>query len=137
MWSLLSIIPVIVGISVTFNVIKAMRKGREFKSRAVRVMGMVVDLKWSYVGSNQVAMPVFNYHTREGHPMQATETVGTNPPRFRPGRPVVVLYDPHEPYKAHLEGLQGAATLLQGVALVLGPLFALGGLLSLAATLLG
>ncbi|WP_238006093.1 DUF3592 domain-containing protein [Dactylosporangium sp. AC04546] len=131
------IIAVVVGIGATFNAVKDMRRRREFNSRAVRVSGVVVDLKWKHTsGAGRVAMPIFNYYTREGHPMQATETVGTNPPRFRPGHQVVVLYDSREPYRAHLEGMSWVATGTQVMAMILGPIFAVAGLVGLAVVLL-
>ncbi|MFB9178907.1 DUF3592 domain-containing protein [Dactylosporangium sucinum] len=137
MLTVFSIFAVVVGIGATFNAVKSLRQRRVFNSRAVRVSGVVVDLKWQHTsGAGRVAMPIFNYYTREGHPMQATETVGTNPPRFRPGHPVVVLYDPHEPYRAHLEGMSWVATGVQVMSMVLGPLFAVAGLVALAVILL-
>ncbi|MER7282082.1 DUF3592 domain-containing protein [Dactylosporangium sp. NPDC000244] len=136
MWLLISLGAVVIGTIVTVSGIKRIKSSRKFRARAVRVNGMVVDNMWRQVDGSDVAMPVYDYHTREGHPMRATEQVGTNPPRYRPGTPVVVLYDPAEPYRAQLEGMAGATNVLHGVFVVIGPLVAIVGVASLAINLM-
>ncbi|WP_433618576.1 DUF3592 domain-containing protein [Dactylosporangium sp. CA-139114] len=136
MWLLISLGVIVIGTSVTVSGIKRINSSRKFRARAVRVNGMVIDNAWRRVDGSDLAMPVFDYRTREGHPMRATEQVGTNPPRYRPGTPVVVLYDPAEPYRARLEGMAAATNLLNGVFVVVGPMAVIGGLITLAINLM-
>ncbi|GAA2577719.1 hypothetical protein GCM10010399_04350 [Dactylosporangium fulvum] len=126
-----------VGVTGIYSTTKEWKRGRRFRARAVRVPGVVVDLSWERGTSDgpHLGMPVFQYHTREGHPMQAKDPVGTNPPRFRPGMHVAVLYDPEEPYRAQLEGSIGLGKGMNVVGFLLSCLALVGGLTSLAGEL--
>jgi Protein of unknown function (DUF3592) len=122
----------LVGPLLTREGVRRFREAREFRTGAARVPGVVVDLHWetmparrdSAEGSpcRRVAMPIFRFHTLEGHPVVVTSPVGTNPPRHRPGGAVTVVYDPDDPSRARIEGALGDGSLLAACLIGVGVL---------------
>jgi len=60
--------------------------------------------------------PRFAFETPDGREMVVESSFGTNPPSFRPGQQVVVLFDPSEPKDARINTF----AQLWGVAIVFG-----------------
>lgn len=78
---------------------------RRFMARALRVPGVVVDLRVSRGGGggSRTYRPVFRFQTYEGQAIEAVSSTGSNPPSVRPGEQVGVLYDPANPRRARLD----------------------------------
>ena len=134
------VVMLLVGVAHVVKAVRSTGSDRRFRARAVRVPGVVVDVSWESVLTAtgvQLGMPVFQYHTREGRPMRATDPVGANPPRFRPGTPVAVLYDPKAPHVAKLEANLGTGKGLNMLSAVLGTAATIAGLIGLAVMLSG
>lgn len=47
--------------------------------------------------------PMFRFRTLEGQEVEVTENLMTNPPQFRVGQVIDVLYDPNNPQKARIK----------------------------------
>ncbi|MEV4141055.1 DUF3592 domain-containing protein [Dactylosporangium sp. NPDC049742] len=132
------VVMLLIGVVHLVKGVRSSGSDRRFLARAVRVPGVVVDVSWDFVPTAagvQLGMPVFQYHTREGRPMRATDPVGANPPRFRPGTPVAVLYDPKAPHVAKLEANLGTGKGLNMLSAIGGTAAAIAGLIGLVVML--
>ena len=47
--------------------------------------------------------PIFRFRTLEGQEIEAREKLRTNPPQFKAGQTIDVLYDPDNPQKARIK----------------------------------
>jgi hypothetical protein len=47
--------------------------------------------------------PVYRFRTLEGQEIEAGENLRTNPPQFKVGQTIDVLYDPDNPQKARIK----------------------------------
>ena len=110
---------------------------QSFAARALRAEGTVVDLahrtsttkvverRPSSVtySSSTVSHPVVWYRTAQGLEIQFTSTWGNQPPLYRKGDRVIVLYDPGSPEAAGIENfvsLWGAPLFIGVFAAIFG-----------------
>lgn len=74
-----------------------------FASRAKETEGVVVDLIWRSGSQGSTAAPRVRY-VHNGRRYEFTGNVSSNPPAYRVGEKVVVLYDPEKPSEAKIRG---------------------------------
>lgn len=64
--------------------------------------------------------PVFQFTTADGRTMEVEDSLGSNPPQFRVGQSINVLYDPNNPGRARINkwmNLYFAPFLLSSIGL--------------------
>lgn len=135
---LMPLIFVVVGLVCGAVLVVIVRKNRAFLARAQRAPGVVVGLgRGSSMGSGpndtmrRSFAPVFRFTTIDGREVEVRSSVESNPPTYRPGDQVTVLYDPAAPEKAKLDkfsergGLETLVmSILTGVFLAVGVIVA-------------
>ncbi|CAM4020722.1 hypothetical protein GCM10009799_49190 [Nocardiopsis rhodophaea] len=89
-----------------------LRREKVYRTRGVAVPGHVTDVVTRVSsgggrrggGPRTYYHPVVAYRTLEGHGIHERAAIGTNPPRYRPGQSVQVLYLPESPASFHVAG---------------------------------
>jgi hypothetical protein len=108
-----------------------MGKRLAFVSRAMPAEGAVVELASSSSGHGTTWAPIVEFTPQHASaPVRFRHSVGSNPPRWRVGQRVAVLYDPLQPSQAMIH--QGSWTFL--IPLIPGAgglLFGIGGVAAL------
>lgn len=102
---------------------------REFVASAVAADGVVIANVWSTSsGRNRsaAAYPRVRFRTAAGREVTFVSGVGTNPPSYRAGESVEVLYDPGDPANARIHSF-GSLYVLPLVFGILGTVFSLVG----------
>lgn len=93
-----------IGLAMLGGAMFAFDHARSFQSRAARAEGTVKELVLSHSRSgthrSSTYSPVVEFETAKGERIQFTGSVSSNPPAYRPGESVVVLYLPDDPYTA-------------------------------------
>ena len=92
---------VLVGVGV-----RRRQESRRFAASATRAGGVVVELVSGSPGPRggvPLAYPVVRYRTTDGREVVFRSGFGSQPPLWRPGQPVTVLYDPADPQAARIE----------------------------------
>jgi len=96
---------------------------RLFISRSQQVKGTVTQMVFTDDAEGGGYSPMFRFRTLEGQEVEVTESLITNPPQFKVGQIVDVLYDTNNPKKARIKkgfnlyfvpGLLGCMGLLFG-----------------------
>ena len=108
---------------------------KHFVSKSRKATGTVVGLKkiWtsstskSTTGRRPVYRPVIEFQTAEGRRIQFTSSHGSNPPTYRKGDRVEVLYDPKNPQESRLLSF-GSLWLFPVMSIGIGSLLVLIGL---------
>lgn len=77
---------------------------RRFVAEAVHARGEVIALR-AMGGSKVTYAPVVRFTPLGGRPLEFTDEVSSNPPGYRVGDQVEVLYRPHNPSDARLASL--------------------------------
>jgi len=97
---------------------------RIFLSTAQEVKGTVIRMVYSHNSEGGGGYsPVYQFRTLEGQTIEAGESMSSNPPMFREGQVIDVLYDPRNPQKARIKkwmSLYFVSVLLGGMGLVFG-----------------
>jgi hypothetical protein len=88
----------IVGVGLLLGFFFAFSRTRRFLASAQEARAEVIGVKAS-IGSSRdrVYYPVLRYRTQQGDTKEVASSVGSNPPRYKEGDSVVVLYDPAQP----------------------------------------
>jgi hypothetical protein len=76
---------------------------RQFLAVAVAADGVVVDLSQSVDEDGSTYFPVVRFVAPDGQVVRFESGIGSNPPDYRVGDPVRVLYDPSNPRTARLD----------------------------------
>ena len=117
--------------------IMSARSTRHFEESAARATGTVTDVRSRSVGRGTsggiVWLPVVRFQTADGRSVDAEAGGGTNVKRWEPGQQIEVSYDPANPSDVRVPGSGGG--LIRGVFLGIGILFAVLGLLLIAAAI--
>jgi hypothetical protein len=88
----------IVGVGLLLGFYFAFSRTRRFLASAQEARAEVIGIKQSSGGSrDRVYYPVLRYRTQQGATKEVVSSVGSNPPRYKEGDSVVVLYDPAQP----------------------------------------
>ncbi|MGH3729193.1 MAG: DUF3592 domain-containing protein [Micromonosporaceae bacterium] len=109
------------------------RSARKLASVGVRVPGEVIGMRVDQsaeVGRGS-DYPILRFRTVDGRDVETSSDIGTDPAPAHEGDQVTVLYDPADPRTARIDSTLGRGSGI-GWACLIG-----GGLLALAATLLG
>jgi Protein of unknown function (DUF3592) len=77
-----------------------------FPAKARHAAGMVTDLEASSSGGKTTYKPVVRFVTAREQVVKFTSNSGSNPPAYRAGDSVKVLYDPGNPRKARIDSLR-------------------------------
>ena len=113
------------------------RAERHFGESAARATGTVTDVRSRSVGRGTsggiVWIPVVRFRTADGRTIDAEAGGGTNVKRWEPGQQVEVAYDPANPSDIRVPGSGGG--LIQGLFMGIGILFAVLGVLLVAAAI--
>jgi hypothetical protein len=97
------------GLAAVFVVyaVNSRRESRRFAAGAARAQGVVVDLVAGPTPGPQstgtLSYPVVRYRTVDWREVVFRSDFGAQPPPWRPGQPVTVLYDPADPQQARIE----------------------------------
>jgi hypothetical protein len=97
---------------------------RSFIGKAQEVKGIVIQMVYSQ-GSDDGGgyAPVYQFKTLEGQDIVIHDGLSSNPPRFKVGQEIQVLYDPGNPHKARIKkwmNLYFVSVLLGGMGLIFG-----------------
>lgn len=88
----------IVGVGLLLGFFFAFSRTRRFLASAQEARAEVIGIKESIGSSRErVYYPVLRYRTQQGATKEVVSSVGSNPPRYKEGDSVVVLYDPAQP----------------------------------------
>jgi hypothetical protein len=113
------------------------RRTARFRQRAVSTEGVVTDFKTGTDDDgDSVYYPIFQYRAPSGQEYTICSNTGTNPPGFKKGQSVGVLYDPDQPTEARLDTfvqLWLTTIIVSG----LGSLFAIFGIVLLVVSIRG
>ncbi len=97
---------------------------KNFMGKAQEVKGTVIEMVYSS-GSDDGGgyAPVYQFNTLDGQSIEVHDNLSSNPPRFKVGQTIEVLYDPENPQKARIKkwmNLYFASVLLGVLGLVFG-----------------
>lgn len=96
---------------------------RMFIGKSQEVKGTVVRMVYSSSSDGGGYAPVYRFKTIEGTSVEASDNLHSNPPQFKEGQVVDVLYDPQNPQNARIKkwtNLYFAPLLLGGMGLIFG-----------------
>lgn len=89
------------------------RRTRALHRRGAKAYGQVVRLATSSGQNGILYHPVVQWTTADGRPMERTAMIGKSMVlNFRPGRRVLVHYDPRDPARMAIEGYGSGAEWL-------------------------
>jgi hypothetical protein len=88
----------VIGVGLVAGCFFAFTRTKRFLASAQEARAEVIGLQQRH-GNNQgrVYYPVLRYRTQAGATKEVVSSVGSNPPRYKEGDSVVVLYDPAQP----------------------------------------
>ena len=98
----------VIGVGLLAGASFSFLHARDFVARAIAAQGVVTDLVRSRSSSRNSGSssysPVVTFETAQGQRIEFTGSLSTNPPAYRPGEQVRVLYLPDDPYAADIGG---------------------------------
>ncbi len=97
---------------------------RIFMGKAQEVKGTVIQMVYSRSSNSGGGYsPVYQFTTIEGQTIVVADNLSSNPPMFKEGQVIDVLYDPENPQKARIKrwmSLYFVPLLLGGMGLIFG-----------------
>ena len=96
---------------------------RTFINSSQETKGTVIRMLYSSDSDGSGYAPVFKFTTITGQSVEVAEKVYSNPPQFREGQVIDVLYDPQNPNRARVKKwstLYFVPLLLGGMGVVFG-----------------
>jgi hypothetical protein len=89
----------VVGVGLLAGCFGAYNRTKRFLATAREARAEVVGIDERHGGSSQSRAyhPVLRYRTQEGVTKEIVSSVGSNPPRYKKGDSVAILYDPARP----------------------------------------
>ena len=112
--SLVGALLLVIGIIIWINT-------RMFAARAQQVKGTVDHMKYTHSSDSTGYAPVFKFTTLKGENIQVASHLYSNPPEFKAGQVVDILYDPQNPHRARINkgsNLYFVPLLLTGMGLL-------------------
>lgn len=103
------------------------RSASRLASVGVRVPGQVVGMRTgetSDIGRGSY-YPILRFRTADGHDIETSSDIGTDPPPAREGDHVTVVYDPAEPRTARIDSTLGRGSGIGWACIVGGTALAL------------
>ena len=108
------------------------RRNRVFRATAIRVAGLVTDVRTRDMGHGGevrlVRFPLLRFTTLDGQGVETEAFAGSTPAPAKVGQTVKVLYDPNEPRRARIETAIDTSALLSGCFIVMGILLFISGI---------
>jgi hypothetical protein len=92
-----------VGFILTAIAVFILIRTRSFINKSRQTQGTITEMVYSSDSDGGGYIPVFRFRTLEGQEIEARGDLGTNPPQFKVGQTVEVLYDPENPGKARIK----------------------------------
>jgi hypothetical protein len=115
----------LVGAGLLIGALLLVQNTRSFLADAVSAQGVVLELvgrsSSDSSGTSYTYAPMVQFETTEGRAVTFVSSTSSNPPSYRVGETVEVLYPADEPERARLHGwfsLWGAAAILGGMGTV-------------------
>ncbi len=97
---------------------------RIFIRKAQEVKGTIIQMVYSRSSEGGGSYsPVYQFNTIEGQTIVVADSLSSNPPMFKEGQVIDVLYDPENPQKARIKkwmSLYFVPLLLGGMGLIFG-----------------
>ncbi|MBN1203430.1 MAG: DUF3592 domain-containing protein [Myxococcaceae bacterium] len=94
----MGLILAVVGIGLVVGSIVAASRTKRFLATAQEARAEVIGMHVSSgTQSSRAYFPVLRYRTQKGATHEVTSSVGSNPPRYKEGDSVVILYEPANP----------------------------------------
>jgi hypothetical protein len=88
----------IVGVGLLLGFFFTFSRTRRFLASAQEARAEVIGIKETgSTGQSRVYYPVLRYRTQQGATKEVVSSVGSNPPRYKEGESVAILYDPAQP----------------------------------------
>jgi len=119
---LMVFIAVIAILTGSFSLIKTFN----FISKAVKTYGIIAELHRSDDVSGVTYRPVFSFMDTSGNQYNVYSSLGDDPPKYKVGDKVPVVYDPEQPQKAQIDsfldlyGLPLAMVIIAVINLAVG-----------------
>jgi len=97
--SIIGPIFLVVGVGLLVGCFAAFNRTKRFLTTAREARAEVVGIQQRHGGNSQSRSyhPVLRYRTQEGATKEVVSAVGSNPPRYKEGDSIVILYDPARP----------------------------------------
>lgn len=96
---------------------------RSFISKSRQTRGTVTQMVYESGTEGGGYLPIFRFRTLDGQEIEAKSNLATNPPQFKVGQVIDVLYDPDNPSQARIKkwhNLYFVPTLLGFLGLLFG-----------------
>lgn len=96
---------------------------RSFISRSRQTRGTITQMVYESGTEGGGYLPIFRFRTLDGQEIEAKSNLATNPPQFKVGQIIDVLYDPDKPDQARIKkwhNLYFVPTLLGFLGLLFG-----------------
>lgn len=100
---IMGIVFVLVGLLLGAIAVFILMRTRAFLSVAQEAQGTVVQMIYSSDSDGGGYAPVFTFRTITGQDITKSENLYSNPPQFKEGQVVSVLYDPEDPSRARIK----------------------------------
>ena len=113
----------LVGLLLIVIAVFILMRTRSFISSSQEVKGMVVRNVYRSSSEGGGYAPVFGFTTIDGQHVEVEDKLQSNPPQFREGAAVDILYDPQNPSRPRAKkwmNLYFVPALLCGMGLVFG-----------------
>lgn len=112
----------LVGVAGLVGGFFAMVRTRGFLASAREAQAEVVGLQQRVGTERQISyFPVLRYRTQQGAVKEIVSSVGSNPPRYKEGDSVAILYDPAKPESVRIHSffnVWGMPLILGGVGVL-------------------
>jgi len=112
-----------VGFVLTALAVFFLVRTRSFISTSQQAQGTITQMVYGSDSEGGGYTPVFRFRTLEGQEVEVSGNIRTNPPQFKVGETIEVLYDPQNPGKARIKkgfNLYFVPALLGFLGLVFG-----------------
>ena len=116
------VFPLVGGLLLAIGVFLLIRT-RMFISKAQEVKGTVIRMVYTRSSEGGGYSPVYQFRTIEGQVVEVQDGLSSNPPMFKEGQVIDVLYDPANPQSARIKkfmSLYFVSILLSGLGLIFG-----------------
>ena len=92
-----------VGFLLTALALFFLVRTRIFINNSQQTQGTITQMVYSHDSDSSGYTPVFRFRTLQGQEVEVSGNIRTNPPQFKVGQTIDVLYDPENPQKARIK----------------------------------
>ena len=111
----------VIGVAMLFGAFASYNSTSAFIDRATETSGIVTELVYSRSSDSTSYYPVVAFQDASGREIVFQSRAGSNPPSFRRGERISVLYEPSAPENAQINSffsLWGMSLIVGGLGLV-------------------